>query len=241
MTETIDFAQVGLLLGLAAARDQRTVGEADTLAWHQDLNAAGITYADAEAALTHFYAVTMAALQPRDRRRITTPDIISIARRIRRERLENFRYEPSPNETTGEYLRRLRGQIAAVASGQTPVQQSNVRQLEGGPHPAVARALAGVGRAVPDGDGAPAESPGRPPRLGPLSVRCPECQAPVGRKCRSGTSGHWRRPHRARRDAARVAGGQTPEPREDATVLELRRAAAGRHLADEQNTPKEFR
>ena len=233
MTETIDFEQVGLLLGLAAARDQRTVGEADTLAWHQDLNAAGITYADAEAAITHFYAVVMAGTQPQDRRRITTPDIISIAKRLRRERLENFRYEPADaDESPREFLARLRRQIAVTAAGQAPIPPSAVRQLEGGPHPAVARALAGVGREVPGEDTEPGQQR-RPARLGPMSVRCPECGAPIGRKCRAGASQFARRPHRARRDAARVAAGCEPEPREDSAVIELRRAASARFLADQ--------
>ncbi|PBO24035.1 hypothetical protein CLM85_12610, partial [Streptomyces albidoflavus] len=79
----ISYEEVGALLGLAAARDQRIAGEADVLAWHADLNAASINYADADAALTRFYAVEMAGLEPDKRRRVTTPDVIAIARKIR--------------------------------------------------------------------------------------------------------------------------------------------------------------
>lgn len=123
MAETISFEQVGKILALAAARDQRTVGEADVLAWHSDLNAARVSYDDADAALTRFYGVDMARLDPEHRRRVTTPDIIATARKMRAERLQNFRYEPDPSdENPREYLRRLRAQIADVAEGRRPAE-----------------------------------------------------------------------------------------------------------------------
>ena len=76
----ITFEDASTLLGLAAARDQRTVGRADILAWHADLSAAGLTRADAETALTVFYQ-EMANRQPKDRYRVTAVDLIDIAKR----------------------------------------------------------------------------------------------------------------------------------------------------------------
>jgi hypothetical protein len=45
------------ILAMCAARDQRTVGRADVLAWWQDLNEAQVTKTDAEAAISRYYAV----------------------------------------------------------------------------------------------------------------------------------------------------------------------------------------
>ena len=56
--------------------------------------------------------------------------------------------------------------------------------------------------------------------------------APIGRKCRAGTSSHPRRPHRARTDAARMAAGLPAEPREDPAEIAQRRAASAAYLAN---------
>lgn len=214
----ITYEEAGRLLALAAARDQRTVGDADVLAWHADFNAAGLSYADADAALTRFYAVEMASLKTEDRRRITTPDVISIARKIRNERLANFVYEPPPGDDDPNYLARLRGQLEATAGGRRPALTERPA-LEGGPHPAVAKALAGlVGQAVPDEDGE-TSSVKRP---GPLGTQCPKCQAAIGRPCRT-PGGKERASHPART-------GQTSDPAAEQAEAERRRAASLRHL-----------
>lgn len=207
MNETITFEEVGMLLALAAARDQRTTGDADGLAWHADLNAAGITFGDGQAALTRFYSHHMARLRPEDRRRITTPDVISIARKLRAERLENFVYEGDPDETPAQYLARLRAQIEATASGRLhPIGDQPA--LEGGPHPKVAGALADIGREVPAEDN-PVDSVRR---AGPLGIDCPACKAPVGQPCRVAVLGKRRRAaHRLRvENARRAAAGMAP-------------------------------
>lgn len=237
----IDYEQAGELLGLAAARDQRTVGDADILAWSEDLTAAGISVDDARAAIGAFYQ-EMARRPRQERYRATPIDLIDIARRARRERLANLRYDGDPDETTSQYLARLRGRIAAVADGRigpdtglralgpgTPAQQKRL-----------VRELAAVGRDIPaeeqpDGESAP---PLRVARLGPLSVRCPTCRAPVGRKCRAGTTAHPRRPHRDRIDAARAAAGQPVPEREDPAEIERRRAASARFLAEPNQTER---
>lgn len=213
----ISYEEAGRLLALAAARDQRTVGDADILAWHADLNAAGVAYADADAALTRFYAVEMASLKTEDRRRVTTPDVISIARKIRNERLANFVYEPPPGDDDPNYLQRLRGQIEATASGQRPALTERPA-LEGGPHPDVVKALAGIGQAV-------ASEAGEMPdirRPGPLGIECPKCKAAIGRPCRT-PGGKERVPHPAR-------SGQTSDPAAEQAEMERRRQASARHL-----------
>lgn len=226
----ITFEEAGRLLGLAAARDQRTVGDADILAWHSDLNAAGIAYTDAEAALTRFYAVEMAGLEPDARRRVTTPDVISIARKIRNERLANFVYVPPDGDEDPNYLARLRGQLTQVASGDRPALTERPA-LEGGPHKSVMNELAKIGRAVPDEPGK--ETPDEVAevrRPGPIGIACPVCQAAIGRPCRVEVGGkrrELRTPHAAR---VRVASGG-PAELESPAEIERRRAASAASLA----------
>lgn len=224
----ITFEDAGQLLGLAAARDQRTVGDADALAWHSDLNAAGISYSDAEAALTRFYAVEMAGLEPDQRRRVTTPDVISIARKIRTERLANFIYEPPPGDEDPNYLQRLRGQLEATASGETPALTERPA-LEGGPSDRLAEILSGIGRDVPDepGEEPPAEV-AEVRRPGPLGIACPVCQAAIGRPCKVEIPGGERKPRELRKPHAarvRVASGG-PAELESPEVIAQRRAAS---------------
>lgn len=222
----ISFEAAGQLLGLAAARDQRTVGDADILAWHSDLNASGISYADADAALTRFYAVEMASLEPDERRRVTTPDIISIARKIRTERLANFIYEPPAGDNDPLYLERLRGQLTATADGIRPALTERPA-LEGGPTAQLEAVLAGVGREVP------AERATKPvKRAGPLGIPCPSCRAAIGRPCRAPSRndkpGRERAPHSARTTVA--TGGRLADPAEERAEIERRRAASARRL-----------
>ncbi|GAA1887717.1 hypothetical protein GCM10009837_06860 [Streptomyces durmitorensis] len=214
----ITFEEAGRLLGLAAARDQRIVGDADILAWHSDLNAAGVSCQDAEAALTRFYAVEMAGLEPEDRRRVTTPDVIGIARKIRNERLANFVYEPPPGDDDPHYLARLRGQLEATADGRRPAPTEQAA-IEGGPHPDLAKVLATIGQPVPDEDSDTATVH----RPGPLGIECPKCRAAIGRPCRT-PGGKERAAHPART-------GDTSDPAAEQAEMERRRAASARHLA----------
>lgn len=227
----ITFEDASHLLGLAAARDQRTVGRADILAWQADLGAAGITRDDAQNALTAFYQ-EMATRQPQDRFRATPVDIIDIARRARRERLANFRYDGDPDETPHQYLARLRARTAAVADGRIAAEEG-LRAL--GPGGDMTERLALVGRQVPDEE---QPTTRRPARIGPLAVQCPTCGALIGRHCR--TNGHPRTAaHSARRRAARDAAGL---PREDADQVAARKEAAAQALAqltDEQRAELE--
>ncbi|TBO60045.1 hypothetical protein EYS09_08630 [Streptomyces kasugaensis] len=224
----ITYEQAGELLGLAAARDQRTVGDADILAWHDDLNAASITYDDARAALTRFY-VAQGDLRAEDRFRVTTPDVIHHARRLRRERLANFTYEPPNADADPHYLTRLRSQIAATVNGDTPAA-ATAPALEGEPHPTVLEALAGVVRVL-DEEQDPEEEQdvavAQIRRPGPLGVECPTCHAPIGRPCKAPNGAkNAKRVHGARR---RVATGQ-PAATETPAEIEHRRAAALAYL-----------
>lgn len=228
----ITFEDAGQLLGLAAARDQRTVGDADALAWHSDLNAAGISYGDAEAALTRFYAVEMAGLEPDQRRRVTTPDVISIARKIRTERLANFIYEPPPGDKDPNYLQRLRGQLESTASGQTPALTERPA-IEGGPSDRLAEILSGIGRKVPDepDEETPSEV-AEIKRPGPIGIACPVCHAAIGRPCKVEIPGGDRKPRELRKPHAariRVAAGGAAEL-ESPEVIAQRRAASLAHL-----------
>jgi hypothetical protein len=223
MPETITYEEIGRLLGLAAARDQRTVGDADGLAWHEDLNAACINYDDAQAALAAFYQ-EMANRRPADRFRATPIDIIDNARRLRRERLASFVYEPGDgDDDPQQYLANLRQQIAATANGQRPANPDAVPQLEGGPHPTVLAAIEGAVRTVPD------DKPARKP--GPLGIECPTCKARIGRHCQ--WPGGTRRPtHGARK---RAANGEPPAPADDTAERRAASAAALQQLTPQQH------
>lgn len=193
MTETITFEQVGDVLALAAARDQRTVGDGDILAWYDDLNAAHVTFDDVRAALARFY-VEQARLEPAQRYRATTPDIIATVRKLRTERLANYAYAPPQGDSDPNYLDRLRGQIADVASGTVPAPTSPLA-LEGGPHPDVAARLKVLGRYIPDGvrqqlaphrpAAAAREAAIRAGHPDYLAVPCTWCGAREGERCRS--------------------------------------------------------
>lgn len=222
--ETITHQQVGQLLGLAAARDQRTVGDTDILAWHADLNTAHVTYPDANEALTRYY-VEQARLEPAQRYRATSPDIIAIVRKIRTERLTNYAYQPPDGDTDPQYLNRLRGQIADVASGAVPAPTTPLA-LTGGPAPEVAARLKALGRYIPDAvrqdlaayrpAAAAREAAIRAGHPDYLAVRCTWCDAPEGERCRSrrivpgagATSNKPRSaPHPSRVEAAEAALG----------------------------------
>lgn len=221
----ITYEQAGELLGLAAARDQRTVGDADILAWHDDLNAAGIAYGDVRAALTRFY-VAQGDLRAEDRFRATTPDVIHHARALRHERLENFTYAPPPGDSDPHYLTRLRSQLTAAADGDAPATATALA-LEGGPHPTVTAALTGAGRPIPEPDQEQAAAITQIRRPGPLGVECPTCHAPIGRPCKAPNGAKTaKRVHGARR---RVATGQ-PAATETPAEIEHRRAAALAYL-----------
>jgi hypothetical protein len=72
-------SEIALLLGACAARDQRTIGETDVLAWHEDIG--DLDFEDARAAVSQHYRESTERIMPahirrlvriiRDRRRAT--------------------------------------------------------------------------------------------------------------------------------------------------------------------------
>lgn len=180
--ETITVDEVTALLKAAASRDQRTIDTADTLAWWQDLNTARVSYGDASAALSHYYAVIWPRQDPRQRFRATAPAVIEIVLEIRKKRLadSNFVYEPRHYDESGaEYTRRLREQIAAVADGHTPPQ-------------AIRQAL--KPRPVNELISSFADARVLPPEIAEVierrrpaarSVSCPYCNAQKGSNCKN--------------------------------------------------------
>jgi hypothetical protein len=99
------------LLALAAAFDQRTVGEADALAWAEALG--NINQADARAAVTEHYR--------NETRRLMPVDVLTGVRRIRSNRLAEFAEQvpdADPDDVPA-YLAALREQRYRAASGET--------------------------------------------------------------------------------------------------------------------------
>lgn len=233
-TETIALQEIGMLLALAAARDQRTVGDADVLAWHADLNKARVSYDDAAEAITQFYAVELPGITRENRFRVTATDVIDLAKKARATRLEHFSYEPpaGDRERDPKFIERLRGQLQACASGAEPAPTVGLL-LTGGPHPAIEGWSQGIGRHIPA-----EEEETFVLRPGSFGVECPTCKALIGRPCK--TPGKARRgPHEARRAAAGVPGASAPLPPEQAAAeTERRRIASQTLLALDQRGRK---
>ncbi len=221
------------LLGHAAAFDNRKPSIAAATAWASALHDVPLD-ADAKAAVAAYY--TTPPRDPETRLWILPHHVRTLRTKIRNARLENFQYEPLPNETTSEYLARYRGQVAAIASGRAPAPAQRLA-LEGGPSKAFMRELEARGwqgtRPMPETDEEHGADAVR--RSGPLGTQCPTCAAEIGRPCKTGrtTKKHplgtpLARPHTARRRAAAGEPLTTPGVEDEAAQ---RRAAAAAHLA----------
>lgn len=110
--------ETALLLGLAAARDYRTIGEVDVAAWHQDL--ADVDFADAREAVSRHYRESTDRLMPAHvRRQVKT---------IRAERAKataeplalpsRFEDDPVRSLRMGPGLASCREVLAAIAAHQ---------------------------------------------------------------------------------------------------------------------------
>lgn len=93
------------LLTLIAVRDNRTVGRTTAVVWHEDIG--DLDFADCREAVARHYRESTDWLMP--------ATIHRLVKAIRAERLEGFRYVPTPGHT--DYLADLRAQIAAVGNG----------------------------------------------------------------------------------------------------------------------------
>lgn len=103
-------SEVATLLGLCAAYDSRTIGDADVSAWHQLM--AHVPLEDAQSAVLEHYS--------REARRAMPADILNGVKRIRRDRVEgadaSFVMIGNPDDTD-EYRRQLIAHHTAVADG----------------------------------------------------------------------------------------------------------------------------
>jgi hypothetical protein len=183
---------------------------------------------DARDAVAAYY--TTPPQNPNERLWILPHHVKTLRTKIRSARLENFQYEPVPNETPAEFLARYKGQVQAIASGRVAAPTGQP-MLEGGPSKQFVAELEArgwsVGQDVPDENTVEAELVDTVRRSGPLGIECPveACRAAIGRPCK-GPGGSEKQPmgkprlnpHRAR---VRAANGEA----------EL---AAGERLAQEQ-------
>jgi hypothetical protein len=94
------------LLTVAAAFDQRTVGEGDAMAWHAVLG--DLDYADAQQAVLGYYAD--------NRQRIMPADVRQRVKAMRRDRLAR-EIVPDPPAEPGPYREALRAGIRQIADG----------------------------------------------------------------------------------------------------------------------------
>lgn len=99
-------SEIALLLGAIAGRDQRTIGEADVLAWHEDLG--DLEFADARAAVSRHFRESEARIMPAHIRRH-----VKVIRSERRERAE-IRELPSRFETDDERNARIHANVAEI-------------------------------------------------------------------------------------------------------------------------------
>ncbi|MFE2850627.1 hypothetical protein ACFXJO_05765 [Streptomyces lavendulae] len=232
-------SEAALLLGHCAAFDNRTVGRVDAEAWAAALH--DIPYdPDATAAVARFYGES--PKDPGQRLWIQPHDVRRIRRSIRSERLEDFVYQPVPDETPREYLARLRGQQNAVASGQAPASRTRIA-LEGGPSTRdVFELVQGVGRQVPGSDEEAVIATVR--RAGPLGIVCPKCEAAIGRPCH-GAGGSEKQPlGKPRRtphsDRTAAASGQHVPTAEERRQAEERQREASRRALERLQTEPEI-
>lgn len=202
------------LLAACAAFDNRQPSQIAKRAWGRALAKIPLDD-DCFEAIARYYATPA---KDGARLWIQPADVIAHRLAVRKERLENFVYEPPAGLDDPDFIKRLRAQQYAVGSGTIPAP-SRAPALTGGPVKEVGEFLKGVGREVPDED--PEVAAVRRP--GPLGIECPKCSAPIGRPCRL-SSGKERAPHAARR-------GETTDPAVEAAEIERRREASRRALA----------
>lgn len=187
--ETITQEQINSLLKAAAARDQRTIGAADILAWWQDLNLAAVRYADASEAVARYYAIHWPRQAPAERFRLTSPVLIELVREIRKARhvAADFLYEPVQGETGAEYAARLQGQLRAVGDGAKPAHT----MAEIGMNPEGQEKLKELISGIAQRRALPPEIAEVLDRARPAGsqISCPNCHAKPGRKCSSASTG----------------------------------------------------
>lgn len=223
------------LLGHCAAFDNRKPSIAARVAWAAALHDVPLDN-DAKAAVAAYY--TTAPKDPDAKLWILPHHVRTLRTKIRNARLENFQYEPLPDETPAEFLTRYKGQVQAIASGRVAAP-SNAPMLEGGPSKRFTAELEArgwnVGREVPDDEETSAGLVDAVRRSGPLGIECPACGAAIGRPCKTPGGSEKQpmgkprsRPHSAR---LRAASGEPEVTAEEQAEQERRiREMSARHL-----------
>ncbi|MFE3049568.1 hypothetical protein ACFXIY_21250 [Streptomyces albidoflavus] len=245
--------EAAALLAHASGFDNRQPSVAAAQAWAAALPDVPLDQ-DARDAVAAYYSTP--PQNPGDKLWILPHHVRTLRTKIRNARLENFQYEPRPDETTAEYLARYRGQVKAIASGAV-APPTNRPQLTGGPHRNFTAELEArgwrPGRDVPDSDEAALVDTVR--RAGPLGVKCPQCKAALGRPCKQpgGNTkqpmGRPRRtPHAARtalatgtRRATEDELAREEERRREASRLAAARAATDTEIHDAELVEEETR
>ena len=232
------------LLGHCAAFDNRKPSIAARVAWAAALHDVPLDD-DAKAAVAAYY--TTPPQNPSERLWILPHHVRTLRSKIRSARLENFQYEPLPDESPAEFLARYRGQVQAIASGAVPAPTGRLA-LEGGPSKEFVAELEArgweVGRPVEDDEeSAAAELADEVRRSGPLGVVCPvdKCRAAIGKPCKAPGGSDKQplgkprlKPHSAR---IRAASGVPEATAEERAEQEQRiRQMSARALAREAET-----
>lgn len=229
------------LLGHCSGFDNRQPSLAAAQSWAAALHDVPFDN-DTRAAVAMYY--TTPPQNPSERLWILPHHVRTLRTKIRSARLENFQYEPRPDETVAEYLARYKGQVKAIASGRVPPPTGRLA-LEGGPSREFMAELEARGwqgsRTVDEAD-TEAELLDSVRRSGPLGIECPvaACRAAIGKPCKTpgGSSkqplGRPRlKPHSAR---VRAASGQPETTAEERAAEEKRiRSMSARYLARQQD------
>ncbi|MFF3928191.1 zinc finger domain-containing protein [Streptomyces hirsutus] len=233
------------LLGHCTAFDNRQPSAAAATAWASALHDVPLDD-DAKNAVAAYY--TTPPQNPNERLWILPHHVRTLRTKIRNARLENFQYEPLPDETTAEYLARYRGQVKAIASGRIAAPSGRLA-LEGGPSKEFVAELEARGwegnRAVPgeEDDEPAAELIETVQRSGPLGIECPMCAAAIGFPCKGSKATAkyplgkpLTKPHTARLRAASGEAQQTLEERaaEEARIREASARALARMQAEQE-------
>jgi len=212
------------LLGHCSAFDNRKPSTAAAVAWAAALHDVPLDN-DAKAAVASYY--TTAPKDPEAKLWILPHHVRTLRSKIRSARLENFQYEPLPDETPAEFLARYKGQVQAIASGRAPAPTGRLA-LEGGPSREFMAELEARGwegnRTVDDEETAEAELLDSVRRSGPLGVECPACHAAIGKPCK-GSGGTAKQP--------------LGKPRLKPHTARLRAASGERELTAEQLAEQE--
>jgi len=196
---------------------------------------------DAKAAVAAYY--TTPPKDPDAKLWILPHHVRTLRTKIRSARLENFQYEPLPDETPAEFLARYKGQVQAIASGRVAAPTGQLAPRKGEPPRELMAGLADrgwEGNRTVDGEGPAEELADTVRRSGPLGVVCPveKCRAAIGKPCKAPGGSEKQplgkprlKPHSAR---VRAASGQPEQSADDRAAQEQRiRQMSARALARE--------